>query len=186
MHTCACVCMNCTYACICCLCMHVSECLCTCTYICMYVCIYVKCDPHFVRDCIKNLERPIATILEGLTLLCLVHVVWSTGLEENYSGDILGEEQWAWLEDRLRGSSAAVHVLVSSIQVRIACEPETFGMYIHESLRSVLSEWLCAYQGSFSILRYRLATLYLSHGCISREPSKGWWLCCGELLITCT
>ncbi len=32
-------------------------------------------------------------------------------------GTILGEEQWNWLESQLVGSPAAVHVLVSSIQV---------------------------------------------------------------------
>lgn len=32
-------------------------------------------------------------------------------------GEVLGAEQWAWLEHQLAGSTAAVHVLVSSIQV---------------------------------------------------------------------
>lgn len=31
--------------------------------------------------------------------------------------DILGEEQWAWLEQELKGSTAAVHIINSSIQV---------------------------------------------------------------------
>lgn len=33
------------------------------------------------------------------------------------TGDILGEEQWAWLRAQLEGSTAAVHVLGSSIQL---------------------------------------------------------------------
>jgi alkaline phosphatase D len=33
------------------------------------------------------------------------------------AGDILGEAQWAWLEQQLSGSTAAVHVLASSIQL---------------------------------------------------------------------
>jgi alkaline phosphatase D len=33
------------------------------------------------------------------------------------AGDILGEEQWAWLRAQLEGSTAAVHILASSIQV---------------------------------------------------------------------
>ncbi len=33
------------------------------------------------------------------------------------AGDVLGEAQWAWLEAQLQGSTAAVHVLASSIQV---------------------------------------------------------------------
>jgi len=32
-------------------------------------------------------------------------------------GDVLGEAQWRWLESELRGSEAAVHLIVSSIQV---------------------------------------------------------------------
>jgi alkaline phosphatase D len=34
-----------------------------------------------------------------------------------FSGDVLGEEQWAWLERELRGSTAQVHLIGSSIQV---------------------------------------------------------------------
>jgi alkaline phosphatase D len=33
------------------------------------------------------------------------------------AGDVLGEEQWAWLEQELRGSTASAHLIVSSIQV---------------------------------------------------------------------
>lgn len=36
---------------------------------------------------------------------------------KNKDGDILGEAQWAWLEAELTGSSAAAHVIASSIQV---------------------------------------------------------------------
>lgn len=35
----------------------------------------------------------------------------------NPTGDILGEAQWAWLERELRGSTAQVHLIGSSIQV---------------------------------------------------------------------
>jgi len=35
----------------------------------------------------------------------------------NFTGDVLGEEQWAWLERELRGSTAQVHLIGSSIQV---------------------------------------------------------------------
>jgi alkaline phosphatase D len=34
----------------------------------------------------------------------------------NPEGDILGEEQWSWLEKELSGSDAKVHIIVSSIQ----------------------------------------------------------------------
>jgi alkaline phosphatase D len=33
------------------------------------------------------------------------------------AGDVLGQEQWAWLRRQLEGSTAAVHLLVSSIQL---------------------------------------------------------------------
>ncbi|HEU0301402.1 MAG TPA: alkaline phosphatase D family protein [Longimicrobium sp.] len=35
----------------------------------------------------------------------------------NFTGDVLGEEQWTWLERELRGSTAQVHLVGSSIQV---------------------------------------------------------------------
>jgi alkaline phosphatase D len=35
----------------------------------------------------------------------------------NFTGDVLGEEQWSWLEGELRGSTAQVHLIGSSIQV---------------------------------------------------------------------
>ncbi len=41
----------------------------------------------------------------------------------NPSGDILGEEQWTWLEQELRDSEAAVHLIGSSIQVLSAQHP---------------------------------------------------------------
>lgn len=34
----------------------------------------------------------------------------------NQTGDILGEEQWAWLEKELTNSSASLHIIASSIQ----------------------------------------------------------------------
>ncbi|HEX6368859.1 MAG TPA: alkaline phosphatase D family protein [Longimicrobium sp.] len=34
-----------------------------------------------------------------------------------FTGDVLGEAQWAWLERELRGSTAQVHLIGSSIQV---------------------------------------------------------------------
>jgi alkaline phosphatase D len=37
--------------------------------------------------------------------------------EPGPASDVLGEEQWAWLRTQLEGSSAAVHILGSSIQV---------------------------------------------------------------------
>ncbi|WP_158705056.1 alkaline phosphatase D family protein [Salinibacter altiplanensis] len=34
----------------------------------------------------------------------------------NEGGDVLGDEQWAWLEEELRGSTAQVHLIGTSIQ----------------------------------------------------------------------
>ncbi|KAL3794310.1 hypothetical protein HJC23_012435 [Cyclotella cryptica] len=46
---------------------------------------------------------------------------------------ILGEEQWMWLEQELKGSSASVHIIVSSIQV-LTTNPvvESWGHFPHE------------------------------------------------------
>ena len=40
--------------------------------------------------------------------------------EPNPQGDVLGEEQWTWLESELRNSSAALNIIISSIQVLAA------------------------------------------------------------------
>lgn len=37
--------------------------------------------------------------------------------EINETGDILGEQQWAWLREELTGSSAQIHLIGSSIQI---------------------------------------------------------------------
>ncbi len=36
---------------------------------------------------------------------------------QHETGDVLGEEQWSWLEQELRGSTADAHLIASSIQV---------------------------------------------------------------------
>ena len=40
-------------------------------------------------------------------------------LGSEYDGSMMAEDQWQWLEGQLRDSEAAVHVLVSSLQVMI-------------------------------------------------------------------
>lgn len=42
------------------------------------------------------------------------------GFGRDYGGDVLGEQQWQWLEEVLRTSDADYHVVVSSIQVLTA------------------------------------------------------------------
>ena len=39
------------------------------------------------------------------------------GVGREHGGEVLAEEQWSWLEGELRNSSAAAHLIVSSIQV---------------------------------------------------------------------
>lgn len=39
------------------------------------------------------------------------------GVGVKYAGTILGEQQWEWLEEQLRGSTNDVHLLVGNIQV---------------------------------------------------------------------
>ncbi|KAG5183484.1 hypothetical protein JKP88DRAFT_316824 [Tribonema minus] len=39
----------------------------------------------------------------------------------HYGGDMLGEEQWAWLKGQLEGSTAAFHIIVSTVQVFTSC-----------------------------------------------------------------
>ena len=38
-------------------------------------------------------------------------------LGADHKGDMLGEQQWAWLESELHHSTAAFHVIVSTVQV---------------------------------------------------------------------
>ena len=56
------------------------------------------------------------------------------GYTERYAGDVLGEEQWAWLERQLAGSTAAAHVVVSSIQVHRAEEETERGRRAYHAL----------------------------------------------------
>ncbi len=53
-------------------------------------------------------------------------------------GTVLGEVQWAWLEEELKGSEADFNILVSSIQVLSAEHGfETWGNFPHEVERLV-------------------------------------------------
>jgi alkaline phosphatase D len=56
---------------------------------------------------------PFGALLAAMTRLAMVRL----GLGNGYEGDVLGEDQWAWLEEQLSDSTATVHVVVSSIQV---------------------------------------------------------------------
>lgn len=56
-------------------------------------------------------------------------------------GDMLGEEQWAWLERQLRNSTAAAHLIVSSVQ---AC-------HLHRSAGTFSLTFSLAFSLTFSL-----------------------------------
>ena len=56
-------------------------------------------DTRYFRDALT--ESPIRGVRYG----------------QNLDGDVLGEAQWQWLEQELRESTAAAHLIVSSIQI---------------------------------------------------------------------
>ena len=64
-------------------------------------------------------------VAAALRLLCAV-----TGYGADHDGDVLGKEQWAWLRRELTNSTAAAHLIVSSIQV-LTTSPvvESWGHY---------------------------------------------------------
>ena len=69
-------------------------------------------DSHFIPS-IGSFKIPFSALVAAFTRwLC-----GTLGLGLDHGGDILGEEQWLWLEDELKNSRAAAHILVSSIQV---------------------------------------------------------------------
>jgi alkaline phosphatase D len=57
--------------------------------------------------------------LKPFVLAALRWVSVAMGLTKDYAGDMLGDEQWAWLEQELSESQAAVHLIVSTVQVTI-------------------------------------------------------------------
>jgi len=75
-------------------------------------------DTRYHRD--LHIIPSVGGIRVPLTSLIACALRWlssTLGLTELHSGDMLGEEQWQWLEERFQGSEAQVHILVSSVQV---------------------------------------------------------------------
>jgi hypothetical protein len=74
-------------------------------------------DQHFFPSLgsmvFGGIRIPFGALLAAMSRLAIVR----TGFGRGYTGDVLGEEQWAWLEEQLLDSSAAVHIVVSSIQI---------------------------------------------------------------------
>jgi len=58
------------------------------------------------------------------------------GFTASHAGDVLGEEQWRWLESELRGSQSQVHLVVSSVQL-LTTMPyvESWGHFPHAKQR---------------------------------------------------
>ncbi|EKU23021.1 alkaline phosphatase D [Nannochloropsis gaditana CCMP526] len=66
-----------------------------------------------VPECVANLLWPVKPYLLALTRWAAVLL----GITGRFHGDMLGTEQWSWLEAQLAGSEASFHVLVSTVQV---------------------------------------------------------------------
>ena len=69
-------------------------------------------DTHYVRS-LGELHFPFTALISAFIRLSLA----TLGIGRDHDGDVLGVHQWIWLESLLRGSTADVHVVVSSIQV---------------------------------------------------------------------
>jgi hypothetical protein len=69
-------------------------------------------DNHFIKS-LSEYTFPFAAYLASVVRTATA--VFSLGL--NYTGDVLGTEQWLWLDEVLTNSDADFHVIVSSIQV---------------------------------------------------------------------
>lgn len=64
-------------------------------------------------ECVANLLWPVKPYLLALTRWAAVLL----GITGRFHGDMLGTEQWSWLEEQVAGSEASFHVLVSTVQV---------------------------------------------------------------------
>lgn len=64
-------------------------------------------------DCIANLFWPVKPYLLALTRWTAVLL----GITNRFQGDMLGAEQWTWLEEQFEQSEASMHILVSSVQL---------------------------------------------------------------------
>ncbi|EKX48825.1 hypothetical protein GUITHDRAFT_68468, partial [Guillardia theta CCMP2712] len=106
-------------------------------------------DSHFIPS-IGSFKIPFSALVAAFTRwLC-----GTLGLGLDHGGDILGEEQWLWLEDELKNSRAAVHILVSSIQVLTSNNLVESWKHFPRSKRKLLE----------LILRYRPSNLVILSG----------------------
>jgi len=114
-------------------------------------------DTRFFRDwpllpSVGSIRLPGSAFIGALVRFSLAFF----GFGEGYSGDVLGEDQWMWLEEQLTHSDAAVHVILSSIQIMTMC--------------AVFESW-----GHFPIARQRLFSL------LQRTKPKGLIFISGDV-----
>ncbi|GMH48551.1 hypothetical protein TrVE_jg5748 [Triparma verrucosa] len=93
-------------------------------------------DDHYVPSVGGIKKLPLSPLIAAFSRL----MVKLLGQGSNYEGEVLGEEQWEWLEDELEESKKAgperVNVIVSSIQV-LTTNPlvESWGHFPKEKRR---------------------------------------------------
>jgi alkaline phosphatase D len=68
---------------------------------------------------ILNMETAFSSSIPGAPIIMAVSRLFRGifCIRPGYQGDVLGEEQWSWLEDELRNSKASVNIIVSTMQV---------------------------------------------------------------------
>jgi len=72
-------------------------------------------DQHYLKSLgsVAGGRLPFSALLAAMSRL----LVAKSQIARDYDGDMLGEEQWRWLASQVQGSAAAVHIIVSSVQV---------------------------------------------------------------------
>ncbi len=104
---------------------------------------------------------------QGAIVACLTR--WITaGLNLcPIGGDVLGEEQWRWLEQELEESSASIHIIVSSIQI-LTTNPvvESWGHFPRERDRPSSSKVSSTTRGAI----IEVTSSGLTHSC-----ETGWF-----------
>lgn len=69
-------------------------------------------DDHFVPS-LGQFRFPLSALLSSA-----IRGAYSVlGFGRQYTGRMLGEKQWQWLEEEIRASTADAHIIVSSVQV---------------------------------------------------------------------
>ena len=88
-------------------------------------------QPHYIRS-LGEINLPMTALVAAA--LRVAYTFFGLGMQ--YGGSILGEKQWAWLNETLHNSKADYNVIVSSIQV-LTTNPavESWGHFPNEKNR---------------------------------------------------